>query len=174
VQAFEITSLPEVAGRKILLVGAAPLVMSRWYDPDQLWLPFMQGAIFLAPPAPRHPTRCPRGTLKSKVERKKFAHCPSECRQPYVYEHGVEQFVLPFVEFKCVSHSQFKELSRTKFPTWQRHSGTGNILSVNIVDRPYDPREWCRENFDGRFHCNTRHIVCELEIDALRAKLVFS
>jgi hypothetical protein len=187
VQSFDIGSLPDTNGKLLYIVGKAPIVLTGWYDPRQLWFAFMQGAIWAGRdpdyvPAPRGSAAAKRNQVSAqKLDRKTYAHMPNDYplfyRKPYLYEKGVDQHVLPFVEFKRLSNSQFKDLALAGYPTWQKNPESGEIkpkpYSVWISDRPYDPYQWCLDNFDGRFHVNNREITCELEIDALRAKLVF-
>lgn len=148
------------------------MVLRRWYDPDQLWFPFMQGAIFLIRDE-AEVKREHRPVPPAKLERKTYARMDPGAQHPYVYEKDVPQYVLPFTEFKRLSNKHFKRINLADFPTWERDEH-GEPFRVWILERPYDPIEWCTENFDGRFHCSRQLITCEKEIDALRAKLVFS
>lgn len=172
-ESFEVESLPNAHNKKIMLVGPRPLVLHKWYDPNQYWFPFMNGTVFMVraeEPTPRY-KRVP----ETKISRKTYARMSPEGIKPYIYEKGVHQHVLPFVEFKRVSNKQFKELTAAEWPTWDCDPATTRPYSLHIADNPpFDPTPWCMENLTGRFFCNNKVIYCERQIDALLAKLVFS
>jgi hypothetical protein len=173
-EAYEINRLPNA--KRVFLVGAEPMILST-YDRNQLWLPFMIGAIFTADVV--EPVRIAADHNKRNAGRdRRHTHVPNEAphyyRKPYLYEKGVPQYVLPFGEFKRLSNSQFKDFADAGYPTWDRNPETAMPYRIHIRDRPFDPAQWCEENFDGRFHCSTRVITVEREMDAIRAKLLFS
>ncbi len=158
----------------MFIVGPEPIILRRWYDENQHWFDFMDGVIFLndePPVVPPHQQF--RNVPQSKLN-KTYAAKPEHSCQIYIYEAGVEQYVLPFEEFRRVSHKQLKRIEAAHFPTWDKNPETKRPYTISIVEKPFDPGAWCMEHLEGRFHCNTRSVICQLEIDALRAKLAFS
>lgn len=175
-RSFKITDLPDSKNKTTYLVGDKPLVLYNEYNPEQLWLPFIRALFFT--PANKNPNKTtynPQAAI-IKASKKQFARldhlAPFWAARPYIYERGIEQYVMPFYEFKRVTKTEYRELSAAKLPTWERNADN-QPHTVRIITKPFEVGPWCQENLDGRFHCTGKSIICQLEIDALRAKLVF-
>lgn len=158
-----------------MVAGPEPVMLERRYDPRQLWIPFGNSFWFVAHEPPLAKNENAMQSAMSAMQRRiksQYAPVSEEAKRLYIYQRDVHQYVLPFVEHKMVTASHFKRLQAQDFPTWER-GPNGSIYTVEVVHLPVEPKEWLKENCEGRFHNTKKTMYFQLGRDALRAKLMF-
>lgn len=168
---LDIAKIPNRKGQPlpVMMVGCVGMVLYGSYDPDQTWLPFMQGTVFVPQETPNTET----GKLTQAKINRVHAPVPDDCRRPYRYEDDVPQMVLPFVEFRKVSNGDQKKLEQTKFPGWDRDS-KGNLYRITFtIDRYEAVKDWCEVNCRKRYVLKRTSAVFESAEEAFPVKLFF-
>lgn len=155
------------------VVGDGFMTLVGRYDPNQLWFPFMDRAVFVC-----YETKPPEPYKKATLPNYKYVQIDGRYRTLYPTDGEADprQMVLPFREGKRVSNKQAKFLQRYGFATWDR-TPEGELYTVEI--RSNDDRktieEWLRDNCRCRFIIKAFHtITFESSIDAINGKLRFS
>jgi hypothetical protein len=151
------------------------MVLNGEYDPDQLWLPFMDRVIVnAAPPVQEKPV------VHRKPKITTFASVPVHCQVPYVYDPEIWQEILPFAEFRHVTNAQLDVLEKARFPTWERETN-GCLAQYDFKNKRIHTNEvieWCKKSCGYRFHIRSssqyaKIITFQRVADLVLAKLKF-
>lgn len=151
-------------GTRFCVIGDVPVLLHNDYDPQQLWLPFMRGAMF----APRK--------IEPIVEQK--LHKPrhkiyvsAEYQRIYPLDAHRDQMVLPFHEKRRVSANERKRLEQAGYPGFER-TKDGELITVPINFRQKEKLEaFCVETARGRFAMSRYQFVFEYSEDAMLANM---
>lgn len=163
--------------RPLYTVGAGVLVLEKVYDADQHWLPFVT-AVFPTPPPSQPPETAEQEAAVARRKlrrRKRNPHANVHHTHQYIaiYEKGVPQRVMPFEEFRRVTHGEYDRLNKADFPAWDR-TNNGDLLRLEFsASQRHAILEWCQENCLGRFYPRERMVLFESDLDAVCAKMVF-
>ncbi|RYD63961.1 MAG: hypothetical protein EOP83_10880 [Verrucomicrobiaceae bacterium] len=173
---------------RIGYIGTPMILQSRDYDPDQMWLPFMQGVVLRYAPSEYY-----RGEGRSKAKipahmRREYATVPDACKAMYDYTCP-EQFLLPFREFQYVRGNELdmarRGWARSAPDRIIRHSrGVGakpqviaSYFSMSLMDiknlKQDELAIWAQDHLLGRFGFDCNQIQFEYEVDWLFTKLRF-
>lgn len=171
---------------RIGYIGEPIILHGKHYDPDQTWLPFMQGVILRYAPSdyyvPGKPPSSGRRWLQTLVERP--VTIPQGCEKMYEYSCA-EQMLLPFREYQRTTSNEFDFAKRSwdrkgpdEFSTkYKRRVTYYNLFSISMSDvknLTHDELDaWCRAHLRGRFMLDSGQLFFEYEVDWLFTKLRF-
>jgi hypothetical protein len=150
-----------------------PMILEGKYDPDQMWLPFMQGAIMRHPPDDYYyggPGEHRPGMVRRLAARAVRVEPRFEKMYDYVDK---DQLLLPFVEYRFVPNGEF---SRAKWLWPISENGVCKLFhQKNAIIHGNEEAfvEWGIESFSGRFAMDGGRVVFECEVDWLLTKLRF-
>lgn len=190
---------PEDKTAALFAVGFEPLVLRGYYDPSQLWLSFVQAVVaYPVRQSKETDTKEPRwweerrraqdqkkrtkvacgAELTAKWNAEQRILLEGDVRRMFIYEKGLEQYTLPFAEYRHISQKEKKRLDEAGWPGFDR-TEEGKLYSVSLVNDTVAPkrdrrdtlREWCAENCYGRYFISTSQAVFERMQDAIAAKL---
>jgi hypothetical protein len=151
-----------------------PIILEEKYDPDQAWLPFMNGVILRYPPEDYYygPEYKHNPRQVAKMAARPVQILP---RYEKMFDYvDKDQCVLPFIEYRYVSAGEY---SRAKWlwPIDQHGRPTIfhplTILGSQITQEKFV--EWGIESFAGRFAIDGGRILFEKEVDWILTKLRF-
>lgn len=143
-----------------MIVGSGLMLLDGQYDPNQLWLSFMERAVFVKPLPPE-----PKPKNNQKDHRTVAQVAGSK---------DVRQPLIPFPDLLQITNKQFKLLERYEWPGWEIDKETGRPYAVRSEEPREDTVEWLRENCRGRFNVQGKVISFETSFDAMMAKMRFS
>jgi hypothetical protein len=168
---------------RIGVVGETPMMLSQLYDPDQFWLPFMQGAILHNPMThyvrgfdivlTNHQESLIRLGNRARGSHSQNRHGDQEFwtdlydRKKYV----PSQYLLP-LEWRAMSQSEYTRYSRGVFEC----NSDKKPLMLKFQGREGDVREWLLRVTRGRFYiCSCwdmeQDVYFELQSDYVFARL---
>ena len=141
------------------MVGGAVMVLEGQYDPDQLWLSFMERSVF----APH----------KEVTEKKKPP--PQEKLLARVVNTDPRQMVLSLPGIRGLSNKQLDMFEAEKFPGWERDS-KGQVYQIwpsHPVPRREELVEWAEATCRGLYNIKGKCMTFQTSFDAMMAKLRF-
>lgn len=137
------------------------LLLDGIYHPDQLWLPFAYVfrvyELHEKGPVKRH------GPISLKRINRKIVYPPIDAI--ITIEAGVDQYLLPFVEYRKIGKSLHARLKAAYFPAFDKGF---NGRELRIVRNPFF-LSWCEVNCEGRYAASSRTIALELHTDYIKA-----
>jgi hypothetical protein len=142
------------------------------YDIRQLWLPFVQAIIKTFIPEPKSSPLATYAVLAMAQKPYATLHRTDPARNLYIYEKGVEQLALPFVEGKNVSDADWTELTKNEFPGWEK-TPLGYLPRLK-VPATKEATEWLMDNCRGRFRHKSKVARFEFMTDFAMATLRFT
>lgn len=151
----------------MVVTDEEPVILKGEYDPNQTWLSFMRGTIF------KKIVTQVNSSPRKKIHNHLHATCTGDDRQPYVYERGVDQRVIPYSEFRRVSNKQFATIRDAGFPGWDRTQEGEVCTAVYPSFKRPEVLVWCEENCVGRYSVKQTIAYFSSIRDAALARLWF-
>jgi len=162
---WENASIPE----NIRVVGSSPIILKNFYDSSQFWFEFMSGAIF--------PTYLEEAPIPpKKIKNTTYVSIEDKCRKLYPTDSCYNnQWVLPFIEGKRITNSEFTKMKIDGFHSWDKDSdGCLYVLHIEAHETRLNIEEWCKNNCRLRFYINSnKRIFFQCANDFIIARLRF-
>lgn len=160
-----------------------PMILAGVYDPDQIWLPFMEHVYFQVEASSEVDIpalhRASLGRLRQLAAE---PHVPTDTSDEvmYAWKKNVEQRMLPFAIHRIISHRHFKRLGAAGYAGWDR-AEDGELMEVSLDvspgqgNRREEIKAWCAETTRGCFYIRSGAIsvVFERADDAILFKLTY-
>jgi len=155
----------------IRMIGIIPIILKKYYDENQYWFDFMRGAIFQTQSEEK-----PKQNSSKSIKQTTYARVDDIYKSLYPRDYfDKNQWVLPFLEGKRITNSEFDKMRNSGFANWDKDS-TGQPYSITLStpEKRGKIEEWCKMNCKHRFYINSnKRIYFQYADDYLIAKLRF-
>lgn len=142
------------------------------YDPDQLWLPFVDAVVVDRRPRPVQHGSYSQRRIADEAERK-WAWTSEADRVLFFEERGVSQPCLPFWQGRNMTKADWARSVDAQHPAFDRDS-EGRLLLLKIdASKKANVVLWCKTNCKGRFHFRKSYVAFERARDYVLAKMWF-
>lgn len=153
----------------VYIVGDPPIILKNSYDFAQLWFDFMRGTVFKKNIEEDSPPPV-------KKKNNTYVYIEDIYRKLYSTDGSyANQLVLPFIEGKRITNSEFTKMKADGFRAWDKDS-KGDIYGLNIEtpETRGNIEEWCKNNCKRRFYVTSnKKIFFQDENDFIIARLRF-
>jgi hypothetical protein len=156
------------------MVGAMPVVLHNSYDPDQLWLPFVQAMVVYIKPDKAKPSKKHSEVKLRKQAARDFATISDEARVLHYPERDVPQLPLPYPGWRRITKAPWRREANAGHPAWDR-TNEGKLLSFAIRPLQYpEIDEYCEMNFRGRYAIRKDRLYVERQEDHVLARIAYA
>lgn len=174
---FDVADLPE--GAKLRLAGADLFILHEPVPENQLWLDLPGCFIYpvSAEEEPRDTLRVHSYNLKKLANMAGRPHARTGPEERRLYKYRRDQYVLPFVEGRRVSHNEMGRLQNAGYPGWERLPPDGRLAQVTIFQsKAKEAISWVDEHCSGRVNIGKSRTLFTFEkaTEAAMFKMLFS
>lgn len=168
------STVPLKEGYALSVIGDF-VIFGEDVDPRQSWLPFVHGVVVKRvdpPPAP-HPHMPKKRVACSGKRIALGSRFREDARYLHMYEHlpGVDQYPLPFFEFRRIPKKEWGRITQAGFMGFERlDDGRLPIITIRR-DQAVAAQKWCFMNAKGRYHIAQDSVAFMRISDAVLAKL---